>query len=749
MKKPQGELIFAVRAPSEDVAQTIVLEQFKLNRADLEREVTGMPRNIQSTDRSNTTAPPTYTCLLQCSLICLKLILKQNIMTQYLFSVFRLLAISLIAAGSMLADAPDSIGGVTLVFTIKTGNVGYGLAPSGVYHVKINQSGTTYNLIPISGPVAKSSGEVTSYQKTGDTTGQAAVTYPFDSTISLEYDFNFLTANTGTFSIILLGSTVQTGSFSITDGIPYIAAEPTSVAAYSGDLVTLKVKAAGVSKLEYQWFKDGSAIDGATSSTYSFTSTGTGDSGNYYCIARAGDHTTTSKDAAVSVVEPIHSIVGSTLSLPDSTVEGASSYSAKGLPPGVTINSKTGALSGVSTKSGAYTFSVITKTGTSTPISQTYRVSVAPLSAHVVGLYHGLIERNGELNGSLGSSFTFSTTTSGSCSGKIMSGSSVTAFTGQLNTSVDSPDQSTLTAAIPKLGTLELTLDGTADTLSGTLTGATTVANVTAWRNAWATIKGGAIAYKGTMTFRLENTEASLATPAGYGIGSVAIAPASGAAIISGVLADGQPITANSFVGQNGELQFYVPLYVGKGTLIGQTAIALGSNSPKDNGISGDLTWSKPATKDTVYSSGFGPITLGLKGSTYNPPATGTLIMGIEAKAQNATISFTSGGLDSTLSQSFTINTPGASNKASIPTNANKISISSFSTSTGAIGGGFTLTGATAALTRKVTYKGQFVTIDNETRGYGFFLLSQLPGENQTLSNAPKLSGSVNLEPVQ
>jgi hypothetical protein len=62
---------------------------------------------------------------------------------------------------------------------------------------------------------------------------------------------------------------------------PLIVEQPVSAVAFEGDTAELKVVASGNGELSYQWFKDGSAIAGATDATLSFTSVALSDAGTY------------------------------------------------------------------------------------------------------------------------------------------------------------------------------------------------------------------------------------------------------------------------------------------------------------------------------------------------------------------------------------------------------------------------------------------------------------------------------------
>ncbi|MBR5691291.1 MAG: immunoglobulin domain-containing protein, partial [Verrucomicrobia bacterium] len=62
---------------------------------------------------------------------------------------------------------------------------------------------------------------------------------------------------------------------------PVITQQPTDVVVDEGSSFTLNVTAIGTEPLAYQWFKDGTAIEGATTSVYEVTTAQTGDSGSY------------------------------------------------------------------------------------------------------------------------------------------------------------------------------------------------------------------------------------------------------------------------------------------------------------------------------------------------------------------------------------------------------------------------------------------------------------------------------------
>ena len=96
-----------------------------------------------------------------------------------------------------------------------------------------------------------------------------------------------------------------TVTFSITGGVtniaPSITTQPISQTVTAGGGVTFAVAASGSPTPTYQWNKDGAAIGGATSSTYSIAAVAAGDAGTYTAVATNVAGTATSNGATLTV----------------------------------------------------------------------------------------------------------------------------------------------------------------------------------------------------------------------------------------------------------------------------------------------------------------------------------------------------------------------------------------------------------------------------------------------------------------
>lgn len=81
---------------------------------------------------------------------------------------------------------------------------------------------------------------------------------------------------------------------------PTITAQPTSQAVTVGSAASFSVAASGTS-LTYQWYKDSTAISGATSTTYSIASTISTDAGTYYAIVKNSGGSVQSSSVTLTV----------------------------------------------------------------------------------------------------------------------------------------------------------------------------------------------------------------------------------------------------------------------------------------------------------------------------------------------------------------------------------------------------------------------------------------------------------------
>lgn len=97
------------------------------------------------------------------------------------------------------------------------------------------------------------------------------------------------------------------GSLTVIDasGVPVITQQPQSLQVAAGDPARLATRAAGERPLQYQWFKDGQALQGQTASAVSWTQAATNNSGIYLALVSNAHGSVTSAVAQLTVTAPL------------------------------------------------------------------------------------------------------------------------------------------------------------------------------------------------------------------------------------------------------------------------------------------------------------------------------------------------------------------------------------------------------------------------------------------------------------
>lgn len=85
-----------------------------------------------------------------------------------------------------------------------------------------------------------------------------------------------------------------------TNAAPSITSQPTGASVTTGSSFTLSVTAGG-NDLAYQWYKDGTSLSGATSSSYGVTAAAADNAGTYYVAVTNAYGTVNSDSATVTV----------------------------------------------------------------------------------------------------------------------------------------------------------------------------------------------------------------------------------------------------------------------------------------------------------------------------------------------------------------------------------------------------------------------------------------------------------------
>jgi uncharacterized delta-60 repeat protein len=216
------------------------------------------------------------------------------------------------------------------------------------------------------------------------------------------------------------------------------------------------------------------------------------------------------------------------------------SFTIKGLPPGVKLDTRTGQINGRPTeilqvpKRYALTITATNAAGTSAP--QHTSVVVQPLPGHTVGTFHGIIERHETANAGHGGRISLTVTPLGALTGKLTLGAASHSFSGKIDP-VEVGQDVTATIRLPRSQELTFTLHR----LTGELIGEIGGAEVHAWHQA---NEAGGLAGKHTLSL-IPGVSSDVSIHQTLGRLLLTITKSAGA-IWAGRLGDGTAVTGGS-----------------------------------------------------------------------------------------------------------------------------------------------------------------------------------------------------------
>ncbi len=445
------------------------------------------------------------------------------------------------------------------------------------------------------------------------------------------------------------------------------------------------------------------------------------------------------------------------------------SFSVSGLPRGLRYDPVTMRIVGRPIAGGGGSVTIKIKAtnaaGTSAEVSVVIDLIALPVLA--AGEYRGLVDRNGAINGLLGNGLQVTITDLGGISGRLAQGTVALGFQGVLNTTAGL-SQATANISIPRRGAvplqLNLNLNGATGVLTGSVTDGAATANATLVRCPWSKTNlttDYAAAYTGV--FQLQ---AGQVGDVDYPQGEATLtATVSTAGMVSGAVrfADGVRTSFSVLLGSQGECALYIPGYSNTGSLRGWGTIASGTKL-----LDGTATFYKTAQVATSttrsYKGGVPEHTLTLVGGEWVKPTAGALLLGVTdsgaaVAADNAKVTFTSGGIESSglsVSGAYVeqVRIKAPTSSLMVPSgagNPGKLKLA-LNATTGEISGEFSTSDENPLISGKmIPRKAPFfgVVVQRLNQGRGHFNLAKLPAAAPEETNPAKskiLSGLVKLE---
>jgi hypothetical protein len=211
---------------------------------------------------------------------------------------------------ALIAVSPSSANFGSVVIG-KTTSQTFTISNAGTAALNITQiaiSGTGYSIANPALPMALAPGQTASFTATFAALASGTV----NGTVTISSN-----ASTGSESISM--TAVATGM------APAITTQPASLTVAAGQSATFSVANTGTGPLSYQWLKNGGAIGGATSSSYTTPATAASDSGSQFSVLVSNSVGSVTSNAAVLTVTGTYILNASSTSLSFGSVNLSSS----------------------------------------------------------------------------------------------------------------------------------------------------------------------------------------------------------------------------------------------------------------------------------------------------------------------------------------------------------------------------------------------------------------------------------------
>jgi Domain of unknown function (DUF4082)/Bacterial Ig domain/Putative Ig domain/Immunoglobulin domain len=265
---------------------------------------------------------------------------------------------------------------------------------------------------------------------------------------------------------------------------PSITGQPVNQTVATGQTATFSVTASGTAPLAYQWKKNGTAISGATASSYTTPATSSSDNGAAFTVVVSNaSGSATSNAASLTVNAASSTLQITTSSLPGATLSGAYnatlaasggttpyswSLSSGSLPTGLSLSSS-GSLTGTPSILGSFPFTVQVKDAAAHTASSNFSINVVnPVaSVRITSPANGAtVSSTVNVSGTASDTVSVSSVQLSVDNGGYSNASGTTSWSYSLNTASLSNGSHTLTAKTIDLAGLSATSSPVSITVS-------------------------------------------------------------------------------------------------------------------------------------------------------------------------------------------------------------------------------------------------------------------------------------------